>query len=148
MENLTKSIFHDYGELNKLYFPDYPDPFMDFPSESNILSYNETLESERIIAITVPVIFAFVVLIGFVGNVLVILVVAKNHQMQNSTNTLIINLAFADLLFIVFCVPFTAADYALPIWVFSWNFCKIMQYLQNVTAYASVWTLVLMSLDR
>ncbi|PSN53994.1 Allatostatin-A receptor [Blattella germanica] len=68
--------------------------------------------------------------------------------MRSTTNLLIINLAVADLLFIVFCVPFTATDYVLPFWPFGDIWCKIVQYLIVVTAYASVYTLVLMSLDR
>jgi allatostatin receptor len=78
----------------------------------------------------------------------VVLVVAVNQQMRSTTNLLIINLAVADLLFIVFCVPFTATDYMLPFWPFGDVWCKIVQYLIVVTAYASVYTLVLMSLDR
>lgn len=77
-----------------------------------------------------------------------VLVVAANQQMRSTTNLLIINLAVADLLFIVFCVPFTATDYVLPFWPFGDVWCKIVQYLIVVTAYASVYTLVLMSLDR
>jgi len=78
----------------------------------------------------------------------VVLVVAANQQMRSTTNLLIINLAVADLLFIVFCVPFTATDYVLPFWPFGDVWCGIVQYLIVVTAYASVYTLVLMSLDR
>ena len=77
-----------------------------------------------------------------------VLVVAANQQMRSTTNLLIINLAVADLLFIVFCVPFTGTDYVLPFWPFGDVWCKIVQYLIVVTAYASVYTLVLMSLDR
>jgi allatostatin receptor len=77
-----------------------------------------------------------------------VLVVAANQQMRSTTNLLIINLAVADLLFIIFCVPFTATDYVLPFWPFGDTWCKIVQYLIVVTAYASVYTLVLMSLDR
>jgi len=96
----------------------------------------------------VPIIFGIIVVVGFIGNALVVVVVAANQQMRNTTNLLIINLALADLLFIVFCVPFTASDYALPFWPFGDAWCKIVQYLVIVTAYASVYTLVLMSLDR
>jgi hypothetical protein len=78
----------------------------------------------------------------------VVIVVAANQQMRSTTNLLIINLAVADLLFIVFCVPFTGTDYVLPFWPFGDVWCKIVQYLIVVTAYASVYTLVLMSLDR
>uniref|UniRef100_T1IYC9 G-protein coupled receptors family 1 profile domain-containing protein n=1 Tax=Strigamia maritima TaxID=126957 RepID=T1IYC9_STRMM len=68
--------------------------------------------------------------------------------MRNTTNLLIINLAIADLLFIVFCVPFTATDYVIPFWPFGLAWCKIVQYLIVVCAYTSVYTLVLMSVDR
>ncbi|KFM63252.1 Allatostatin-A receptor, partial [Stegodyphus mimosarum] len=48
----------------------------------------------------------------------------------------------------MFCVPFTAFDYALPYWPFGDVWCRVVQYLVIVCAYASIYTLVLMSLDR
>lgn len=68
--------------------------------------------------------------------------------MRSTTNLLIINLAIADLLFIIFCVPFTATDYIFTWWPFGDTWCKIVQYMIVVTAYASVYTLVFMSFDR
>ncbi|XP_039290143.1 allatostatin-A receptor [Nilaparvata lugens] len=103
---------------------------------------------EKIVSIAVPILFGIIVLLGLFGNLLVVIVVAANQQMRSTTNLLIINLAVADLLFIVFCVPFTATDYILPFWPFGDFWCKTVQYLICVTAYASVYTLVLMSLDR
>lgn len=113
-----------------------------------IIIYKFTSVSIYFYFIQVPIIFGIIVVVGFIGNALVVVVVAANQQMRNTTNLLIINLALADLLFIVFCVPFTASDYALPFWPFGDAWCKIVQYLVIVTAYASVYTLVLMSLDR
>ena len=106
------------------------------------------LEVERLVRIIVPTIFGVIVLLGLLGNLLVILVVVSDKHMRNTTNILILSLAVADLLFIVFCVPFTATMYALPIWPFGELWCKVVQYLMFVCAYASVYTLVLMSLDR
>ena len=103
---------------------------------------------ESVVQIVVPIIFGFIATLGFVGNLLVIIVVVSNKQMRNTTNALIINLAIADLVFIVVCVPFTAVTYAIPVWPFGSVFCKIYQYVIHVTAHASVYTLVLMSLDR
>ncbi|RZF46225.1 hypothetical protein LSTR_LSTR010887 [Laodelphax striatellus] len=103
---------------------------------------------EKIVSIAVPILFGIIVILGLFGNLLVVIVVAANQQMRSTTNLLIINLAVADLLFIVFCVPFTATDYILPYWPFGDFWCKTVQYLICVTAYASVYTLVLMSLDR
>ena len=107
-----------------------------------------TLILKFLLSIQVPIIFGIIAVVGFFGNALVVVVVIANSQMRSTTNLLIINLALADLLFIVFCVPFTASDYALPFWPYGEVWCKIVQYLVIVTAYASVYTLVLMSLDR
>uniref|UniRef100_A0A915B8W7 G-protein coupled receptors family 1 profile domain-containing protein n=1 Tax=Parascaris univalens TaxID=6257 RepID=A0A915B8W7_PARUN len=57
------------------------------------------------------------------------------------------NLAFADLMFLTLCVPFTMYSYAKP-WPFPDAICYLTIYLQYVTAYASVWTLVILALDR
>lgn len=99
-------------------------------------------------SLIVPILFGIIFILGLFGNALVVLVVASNQQMRNTTNILIINLAMADLLFIIFCVPFTAADYVMRYWPFGEIWCKTVQYLIIVTAYVSVYTLVIMSVDR
>ena len=91
--------------------------------------YNETREFEEKVGIIIPSIFAVVVFIGVLGNALVILV-ALNRQMRNSTNTLIIGLTISDLLFLTLCVPFTAIDYAYPVWVLPTWTCNMLNYLQ------------------
>ncbi|EZA62646.1 allatostatin-A receptor isoform X2 [Ooceraea biroi] len=101
----------------------------------------------KILMVVVPLFFGMIGILGLAGNSLVVVVVAANPEMRSTTNILIINLAVADLLFIVFCIPFTATDFVMP-WPFGNIWCKIVQYLIIVTAYASVYTLVLMSLDR
>jgi allatostatin receptor len=103
---------------------------------------------EQVVQVVVPIVFGLILVLGFVGNLLVIIVVISNKQMRNTTNLLIINLAIADLVFIIICVPFTAMEYALTVWPFGDVWCKVYQYTIHVTAYASVYTLVLMSLDR
>ena len=71
-----------------------------------------------------------------------------NPQMRNTTNLLILNLAVADLLFILVCVPATASDYILMFWPFGLTWCRTVQYIIYVTAYVSIYTLVLMAADR
>ncbi|XP_072763576.1 allatostatin-A receptor isoform X2 [Anoplolepis gracilipes] len=109
--------------------------------------YNRELV-ESIVVVVVPLFFGIIGILGLAGNSLVVVVVAANPGMRSTTNILIINLAVADLLFVIFCIPFTATDFVLPYWPFGNVWCKIVQYLIIVTAYASVYTLVLMSLDR
>ena len=74
--------------------------------------------------------------------------VYRNPQMKNTTNLLILNLAVADLLFLLVCVPATASDYILMYWPFGLTWCRTVQYIIYVTAYVSIYTLVLMAGDR
>lgn len=80
---------------------------------------------EYFVRIIIPIIFGLIALLGFVGNLSVIIVVAANKNMRNTTNILIIGLAAADLVFIVVCVPFTAVIYVIPVWPFGLVCCKV-----------------------
>jgi allatostatin receptor len=51
--------------------------------------------------------YTIVCLLGLLGNSFVVTVLIANQQMRSTTNVLILNLAIADLLFILLCVPFT-----------------------------------------
>ena len=55
---------------------------------------------------------------------LVVVQVYRNPQMKNTTNLLILNLAVADLLFLLVCVPATASDYVLMYWPFGLAWCR------------------------
>ncbi|CAI5766300.1 G54-likeprotein coupled receptor 54-like [Podarcis lilfordi] len=96
----------------------------------------------------VPVFYALIMLLGLVGNSLVIYVISKHRQMRTATNFYIANLATTDIIFLVCCVPFTATLYPLPSWVFGDFMCKFVNYLQQVTVQATCITLMAMSMDR
>ncbi|XP_017083060.1 allatostatin-A receptor isoform X2 [Drosophila eugracilis] len=92
--------------------------------------------------------FGVIAITGLLGNLLVILVVVFNKNMRSTTNLMIVNLAAADLLFVILCIPFTATDYMVYYWPYGRFWCRSVQYLIVVTAFASIYTLVLMSIDR
>ncbi|KAM9391441.1 KISS1 receptor b [Pholidichthys leucotaenia] len=96
----------------------------------------------------VPTFFSLIMLVGLIGNSLVIHVVTKHQQMKTVTNFYIVNLATTDILFLVCCVPFTATLYPLPSWIFGEFMCRLVNYLQQVTAQATCITLSAMSVDR
>nr|QBC65442.1 AstA receptor [Aedes aegypti] len=114
---------------------------------TTIISTTTLMPSEMVSRI-VAIFFGLIGITGLLGNALVVLVVLSNPLMRSTTNLLIINLAVADLLFVIFCIPFTATDYVVSSWPFGDLWCKSVQYLIVVTAHASIYTLVLMSLDR
>ncbi|KAI3379251.1 hypothetical protein SNEBB_008381 [Seison nebaliae] len=130
-----------------------------FPSSHNTSISSEDHERQRNIAISanfdqicsiiVPLIFSLITLIGAIGNFLVIYIILINRSMRyTTTNILILNLAFADMLFILFCVPWTAYDLATDVWLFGDMWCKISSYSTYLTAFLSVYLLVIMSFDR
>uniref|UniRef100_A0A674D2C5 KISS1 receptor a n=1 Tax=Salmo trutta TaxID=8032 RepID=A0A674D2C5_SALTR len=96
----------------------------------------------------VPLFFALIMLVGLIGNSLVIYVISKHRQMRTATNFYIANLAATDIIFLVCCVPFTATLYPLPGWVFGDFMCKFVAFLQQVTVQATCITLTAMSGDR
>lgn len=109
---------------------------------------DEIIDFDETIKLMVPIFFGIIGVTGFIGNILVITVVMLNPKMKSTTNMMIINLAISDLLFVIFCIPFTAIDYMLNEWPLGNAWCKIVQYLIIVTALTSIYTLVLMSFDR
>uniref|UniRef100_A0A7E4VES2 G_PROTEIN_RECEP_F1_2 domain-containing protein n=1 Tax=Panagrellus redivivus TaxID=6233 RepID=A0A7E4VES2_PANRE len=85
--------------------------------------------------------------IGVIGNLMVLFVIAMNKQLHDCTNILIANLAVADLLFLTFCPPVSAYAYMYG-WDFSETMCYVTVSLQYLTCYVSVWTLGLLAFDR
>nr|ANO39116.1 GCR304 [Schmidtea mediterranea] len=121
----------------------------DTPLAVSLCMKTTTMDYMKILtSVAVPILFGLIMVVGFVGNLLVIVVIIANIQMRNTTNILIISLAVADLLFIIFCVPFTAVMYVTGGWPLGRVLCQIYQYMTYITAYCSVYTLVLMSIDR
>ena len=98
--------------------------------------------------ITVPLIFSIVVVLGILGNVLVIYVILARPKLRTVTNLLLANLAFADLSFLVVCGTFTAAHYALEAWPLSDILCRVIQFLLFTTCYVTVYTLIAISVVR
>lgn len=87
---------------------------LQIPEMTSTLKPNpEDIEAEErlelIVSIVVPIFFSLIGITGFIGNILVIITVTFNQQMRNTTNLLIFNLSFADLLFVCFCIPFTVS---------------------------------------
>lgn len=105
-------------------------------SSTTDMAYNQTYfddendeRVEELVSTIVPIFFGLIGITGLLGNILVVVVVLSNQQMRSTTNLLIINLAMADLLFVIFCIPFTAVDYMLAYWPFGTIWCKMVQYL-------------------
>lgn len=71
-----------------------------------------------------------VFVIGLVGNALVCIAVYRNHTMRTVTNYFIVNLAVADFMVILFCLPATVLWDVTETWFLGDVLCKILLYFQ------------------
>jgi len=54
---------------------------------------------------TACIAYSVILFIGIIGNILVIIIVARYRDMRNATNLLLTNLSIADLFLLLFCTP-------------------------------------------
>lgn len=67
---------------------------------------------------------------GLVGNALVVIAVYRNHTMRTVTNYFIANLAVADFMVILFCLPPTVLWDVTETWFLGHALCKVLLYFQ------------------
>lgn len=95
-----------------------------------------------------PIVFATISVVGTIGNVLVVYVILSHPDMRNVTNILLVNLALADIAFLLVCVPVTAFKYVTFSWPFGEFPCQAVNYLLYVTLFVTIYTLVAVSALR
>ncbi|XP_060610881.2 prolactin-releasing peptide receptor-like [Anolis sagrei] len=93
--------------------------------------------------------YALLVLVACTGNVLLIVLIGFTKKLHSTTNFLIGNLAAADLIMCIFCVPLTAS-YAFEMrgWLFGMFMCYFVTLMQVATVFVSVLSLTAIAVDR
>lgn len=79
------------------------------------------------------ILHSVVFVVGLIGNALVCVAVYRNHSMRTVTNYFIVNLAAADFMVILFCLPPTVLWDVTETWFFGTAMCKIVSYIQVST---------------
>lgn len=120
---------------------------------STLSSYNGTEFEESVFTrvlsrILTPLVFCLITVIGLAGNLMVIYIITTRRKMRTLTNMMLLNLAVADVCFLVTCPPFTALHFASVTWPFGLLTCRLMLCATNVTVYVTVYTLVLICVVR
>lgn len=90
------------------------------------------------------------ILLGTLGNLLVIISVIINRNMRSTTNFFVASLAAADLVVTASCMPLFYIYYVLtwPDWPFGKAGCAILSYLVHMSVMASALSLLSISYDR
>ena len=108
----------------------------------------DTFVDNLIYRIAVPIVFSAIILLGSLGNLLVVYVILCKKQLRTVTNLLLLNLAVADVSFLLICGSFSVVHYAMTVWPFGDVTCRVIQYLLYVTCYVTMYTLVSVSFVR
>ncbi|XP_071039585.1 somatostatin receptor type 2-like [Parasteatoda tepidariorum] len=91
--------------------------------------------------------YGLVGLLGLCGNSLVIYVVLRFSKMQTVTNMYILNLAFADEMYLI-GLPFLLTTMIYHSWPFGRAMCKIYMTTTSINQFTSSLLLTVMSADR
>ncbi|CAG5128891.1 unnamed protein product, partial [Candidula unifasciata] len=102
-----------------------------------------SIDTHRIL---IPTIWGLISFVGAVGNIIVIFTMGIRRR--SATNCYIINVALADLAFILFVVPITTAAYASNNWEYGTVMCKVNFYIIYATLLSTCLTLTAMTIDR
>ena len=117
-----------------------------FPTTADVISKNEFLKYWKMVTL---ILYSTIFATSTVGNGLVCFIILRRRAMKSVVNYLILNLAVADLVFTCICIPFDIPvqemDYYWPYGAFM---CRVIYPLQTQTLFASVYTLVALSLSR
>ena len=103
--------------------------------------------NEKIFISTLSILLFLVLLIGLIGNVLVIYVVLNYGRLKTVTNTYLLHLALSDLIFLS-GIPFFISSILTRTWIFGEYICKLFFLSQGVNQYTSIIILALLSFDR
>ncbi|CAF3865231.1 unnamed protein product [Rotaria sp. Silwood1] len=126
-----------------------------------VMSMNVSLQISLIISnsstISVDILFEKI-LLGFLlfslsiftifGNFLVLYAIRIEKRLRAVSNLFILSLAFADFIVGIFVMPLSAANIIFGQWPFSFVLCQIWLSTDYVASTASIFNLVLLSLDR
>ncbi|CAI9718602.1 substance-K receptor-like [Octopus vulgaris] len=87
-------------------------------------------------------------ILAITGNIIVILVFTVGKWSRTDLRPFLINLAIADLVMAIFCMPFTFTYVLLETWIFSKPVCPMVLFVQMVAVTASVSTNMAIGIDR
>ena len=96
----------------------------------------------------VVTLYVFVIVLGVVGNSVVVYIVASNAKMHNVTNLFIASLSVSDIVLCVFSLPLQLHYQLTDSWAFGAFLCHTVFAAFAVPVFTSTLTILLIALDR
>ncbi|CAL8247477.1 unnamed protein product [Lota lota] len=98
-------------------------------------------------AVFIPVVYSLALLVGLLGNCLLLWVLGQRSHTWSVTDNFIMHLGVADSMLLV-TLPFWATQATHVGWVFGTPFCKVAGALFTINFYCGIFLLACISLDR
>ncbi|XP_051165588.1 neuropeptide CCHamide-1 receptor-like isoform X2 [Leptopilina boulardi] len=96
----------------------------------------------------VPAVFIIILIVGVVGNGILVFTLCRYPSLRNIPNIYVLSLALGDLLVLITCVPFTSILYTIESWHWGLTVCKISECSKDISIGVSVFTLTALSAER
>uniref|UniRef100_A0A1A8MTY6 Neuropeptide Y receptor type 2 n=1 Tax=Nothobranchius pienaari TaxID=704102 RepID=A0A1A8MTY6_9TELE len=149
--NTTQEVSHPSNDNDPGYHDydssiDIPPPAL--PTGLEGVTFPE--DPIRLLSVQVVLILAYstIIVLGVLGNSLVIYVIYRFKTLRTVTNFFIANLAVADLLVNTLCLPFTLVYTLQGEWKFGSTLCFLLPFAQGLAVHVSTLTLNVIALDR
>ncbi|KAG7242866.1 hypothetical protein INR49_018121 [Caranx melampygus] len=141
--------------MDSWIFPSSPPNLSDHLMYESFMQVNESdlhgnytdHSFNRISTVVITCMYFLVCTVGLCGNALVIYVILRYAKMKTVTNIYILNLAVADVLFML-GLPFIAIQLALVHWPFGPVLCRVVMTVDSLNQFTSIFCLMVMSIDR
>ncbi|XP_060823835.1 neuropeptide CCHamide-2 receptor-like [Bombus pascuorum] len=111
--------------------------------DNNYVPYDQRPETY-----IVPVIFLLILVVGVIGNGIMVFTLLSDASMRNVPNIYVLSLALGDLLVIITSVPFTSLLYTIESWPWGLAVCKLSECAKDISIGVSVFTLTALSAER
>lgn len=90
-----------------------------------------------------------VAVMGFLGNIVVIIVYLFDKSLRSFTNYFFVNLSFVDLLIVIICLPVGLLDLIHEgVWILGEFVCNFQYFIEGVLISVSSLTLISISIER
>ncbi|XP_037638267.1 neuropeptide Y receptor type 4 [Sebastes umbrosus] len=117
-------------------------------SDLAVLGHDEQCPMSSVLTACLVVWYSMTMVLGLVGNIGLICIIARRREKVNVTGIFICNLSFSDILVCVFCLPFTVIYTLMDHWVFGSLLCRLVPFIQCVSVTVSVLSLVFIAMER
>jgi len=113
-----------------------------------IMSYEMLQDPHNVVGQVGASITIILIIVGVLGNLQVLVLIARCRHLHRSYNILIASLAFTDLMFNLFMMPYYADSYVHRRWRFSRQMCQFNTYFGSMILMSSGLHIGLIAINR